>query len=69
MDLCVQLKICGGCGCLWLRAQNHSGVYCFGCDATLKQFPTVESRRRRGPKQNKPLISIWAVANGAGGME
>jgi hypothetical protein len=83
MDLRVQLKVCEGCGCLWYRAQSHRGVYCLGCDARLKQFPTAESRRRRGPKADKPLISIWAVAHhtmnedlfmgasaeGAGGVE
>jgi hypothetical protein len=63
MELRVQLKICEGCGCLWYRAQNHRGAYCLGCDAKLSQFPTAESRRRRGPKGDKPLISIWAVAH------
>jgi len=63
MDLRVQLKVCEGCGCLFYRAQSHSCVYCLGCNARLKHFPTVESRRRRGPKNDKPLISIWAVAH------
>ena len=63
MELPVQLKVCEGCGCLWYRAQSNRGVYCLGCDATLKQFPTAMSRRRRGPKGDKPLISIWAVAD------
>jgi len=63
MDLRVQLKVCEGCGCLWYRAQNHRGVYCLGCDARLKHFPTAMSRRRRGRKADKPLISIWAVAH------
>jgi hypothetical protein len=62
MDLRVQLKVCEGCGCLWYRAQNHSGVYCLGCDAKLKQFPSAQSRRRRGPKKAEKLINIWAVA-------
>src|SRR6266567_448040 len=68
MDLRVQLKVCEGCGCLWYRAQNHSGVYCLGCDAKLKQFPSAESRRRRGPKKGTTLIRIWAVAEAAGGV-
>lgn len=83
MDLRVQLKVCEGCGCLWYRAQNHRGVYCLGCDAKLKYFPSAASRKRRGPKRNGTLISIWAVAHyptdedlfagasveGAGGVE
>ena len=63
MDLRVQLKVCEGCGCLFYRAQSHSCVYCLGCNARLKHFPTAQSRRRRGPKSDKPLISIWAVAH------
>lgn len=63
MDLRVQLKVCEGCGCLWYRAQNHRGVYCLGCDAKLKQFPSAESRRRRGPKPENTLVRIWAVAD------
>jgi hypothetical protein len=61
MELRVQLKVCEGCGCLWYRAQNHRGVYCFGCDARLKQFPSAESRRRPGPKSQARLTRIWAV--------
>src|SRR6202035_1633919 len=62
MDLCVQLKVCEGCGCLWFRAQNHRGVYCHGCDARLRQFPSAESRKRRGPKADT-LARILAVAH------
>ena len=65
MELRVQLKVCEGCGCLWYRAQNHCGIYCIGCDATLKQFPAAQSRQRRGRKTRKPLIGIWAVADTA----
>jgi len=48
MDLCVHLKICEGCGCLWYRAQTQGSVYCKGCETKLQDFPTPESRKRRG---------------------
>ena len=61
MDLCVQLKVCEGCGCLWYRTQNQRGVYCLGCDATLKQFPPPQNRKRPGRKTGATLARIWAV--------
>lgn len=62
MDLRVQLKVCEGCGCLWYRTQNQRGIYCLGCDARLKQFPPVLSRKRPGRKTGVTLSRIWAVA-------
>ena len=61
MDLRVQLKVCEGCGCLWYRAQNRRGVYCFGCDVKLREFPRAESRRRRGPQRETTLARVWGV--------
>lgn len=62
MDLCVQLKVCEGCGCLWYRTQSQKGVYCLGCDARLKQFPPAQNRRRPGLRTGRTLARIWAVA-------
>lgn len=69
MELRVQLKICEGCGCLWYRAQNHGSVYCFGCELKLKDFPSPESRKRRGRPARKPAIPVWAMAQAIGGAE
>jgi hypothetical protein len=62
MELRVQLKICEGCGCLWYRAQTQGSVYCHRCEAKLKDFPTPESRKRRGRPGRKVLARVWAVA-------
>jgi hypothetical protein len=67
MDVRVQLKICEGCGCLWYRAQTIGSVYCQPCEAKLKDFPTPESRKRRGRPCRKPLATVWAVAEAMGG--
>jgi uncharacterized Zn finger protein (UPF0148 family) len=67
MELRVQLKICEGCGCLWYRAQAQGTVYCKSCEEKLKDFPTPESRKRRGRPARKPLTKVWAVAQVAGG--
>jgi uncharacterized Zn finger protein (UPF0148 family) len=66
MDLCVHLKICEGCGCLWYRAQTQGSVYCRECEAKLKDFPTPESRKRPG---RKTLVRVWAVAEARGGAQ
>ncbi len=73
MEVCVQLKVCEGCGCLWYRAQTHESVYCKECASKLRTFPTPESRKRRGRPARKPaanqLTKVWAVAEAAGGAQ
>jgi len=68
MELRVQLKICEGCGCLWYRAQTQGSVYCKECETKLREFPTPESRKRRGRPVRKTLPRLWAVAEVAGGV-
>ena len=48
MELRVQLKICEGCGCLWYRAQTQGMFIAEECEVKLKDFPSPESRKRRG---------------------
>ena len=56
---CVELKVCEGCGGLWLRARNH-GVYCRGCALRLSEFPAPRQRSRAG---RKPKVRL-AVCEG-----
>jgi uncharacterized Zn finger protein (UPF0148 family) len=67
MELRVQLKICEGCGCLWYRAQTQGSVYCKECETKLKDFPSPETRKRRGRPSRKVLSKVWAVADVTGG--
>lgn len=69
MELRVQLKICEGCGCLWLRAQTQGTVYCRQCETKLRDFPAPETRKRRGRPGRRPQMNIWAVAEAVGGAE
>jgi hypothetical protein len=69
MDVRVQLKICEGCGCLWYRAQTQKSVYCRECQAKLRDFPTPESRKRRGRPSRLQLPKVWAVDEAAGGAQ
>jgi uncharacterized Zn finger protein (UPF0148 family) len=69
MELRVHLKVCEGCGSLWYRAQTQGSVYCQRCEVKLKDFPSPESRKRRGRPGRKPLTTVWAVAQAAGGAQ
>jgi len=69
MEVRVQLKICEGCGCLWYRAHTLCNVYCKECEIKLKNFPSPESRKRRGRHGKGQLTRIWAVAEALGGAE
>lgn len=44
----VTLKVCEGCGTLWLRGDANATVYCARCAERLKQFPDPKTRRRPG---------------------
>lgn len=67
MDVRVQLKICEGCGCLWYRDQTQESVYCRECELKFKDFPSPESRRRRGRPSRRHPAKVWAVVEAVGG--
>lgn len=52
--LCLELKVCEGCGALWLRAQNQ-GAYCRSCALRLSEFPAPRGRSRAGRKRKLRL--------------
>jgi predicted amidophosphoribosyltransferase len=58
---CVELKVCEGCGGLWVRAQNH-GVYCQRCALRLSEYPAPRGRSQRGRKRK---VLIAACQGGA----
>ncbi len=47
----MQLKVCEGCGSLWLRAIVVSEVYCGACARKLADFPRAGIERRPGRKR------------------
>jgi len=62
MELRVYLKVCEVCGCLWYRTQTETRVYCSTCYEKLKEFPTPQSRKRRGRPRKVNLPTVFAVA-------
>jgi uncharacterized Zn finger protein (UPF0148 family) len=69
MEVRVQLKICEGCGCLWYRAQTQGSVYCRECEVKLKDFPSPETRKRRGRPLRKLPLRVWKSAEAVGGVQ
>jgi hypothetical protein len=63
--LSVDLKVCEGCGGLWLRAQSSigpHGVYCRACALRLSEFPAPRGRSRAG---RKPKLRVVLCEGGA----
>lgn len=50
-DLRMDLKVCEGCGALWLRAGTTEGVYCRGCAKRLAQFPAPRVHKRKSKRR------------------
>jgi hypothetical protein len=51
----VEVKICEGCGALWLRTGVESGVYCSGCIVRMAGFPPASGKRPGGrPPTGRP---------------
>lgn len=44
----VEVKICEGCGALWLRRGTADGIYCIECVARLASFPAPTGKRAGG---------------------
>jgi len=67
-DLRMELKICEGCGALWLRAglgQGCSaGVYCKGCARTFAEFPKVKGPKRPSRTRVRQRMGL-AIVGGA----
>jgi hypothetical protein len=69
--VCVQLKVCEGCGRLYLRdtagragvADKGRGVYCHRCERRLSAFPAAGKRVR--PKWRPRPLRSAVCAGGA----
>ena len=53
----LHLKICEGCGRLWLRNTHTYDIYCRRCNDRFAHFPAPQSRSRVG-RQHKNMQVI-----------
>jgi hypothetical protein len=64
-DVRVEVKVCEGCGALYLRAagplMERRGVYCRGCEQRLAEFPAA---RRRGLRAPRRMVRSMACVGG-----
>jgi len=58
----LSLKVCEGCGALWLRGGVKDGVYCQGCTNRLAEFPTPRQKHAGGRKTRLARIAGCAAA-------
>ena len=71
----VSLKVCEGCGTLWIRRQAGAGVYCAPCAMILRDFPDPHTRLRPGRPKKQAGVAAHArqvpagAAYAAGGVQ
>jgi hypothetical protein len=66
----LELKVCEGCGALWLRAGRIDGVYCSGCSQQLVNFPPAKGRHPGGrPRSLEAVSARTASRRCAGGVQ
>ncbi|HEY4381220.1 MAG TPA: hypothetical protein VGN01_12795 [Acidobacteriaceae bacterium] len=54
--LCLELKVCEGCGVLWLRRELEKEIYCNPCAIRLADFPPVRMKRGGGRPRTSTRI-------------
>jgi hypothetical protein len=63
----MELKVCEGCGGLWLRTDAANGVYCRGCARRLAEFPAPRARHAGGRKPRLTRVSGCSAVAMTGG--
>jgi hypothetical protein len=67
---CLELKVCEGCGALWLRTGHLDGVYCKGCSQQLVSFPAAKGRHPGGrPRRSGQVSARTASRRCTGGVQ
>lgn len=46
LQVSLELKVCEGCGGLWVRPQGEQQPYCHRCQVRLAPFPRRSARKR-----------------------
>jgi hypothetical protein len=53
----MDLKVCEGCGTLWLRTGGLSGVYCRGCAGEMAEFPAPRGKHAGGRRRRAAVVA------------
>ena len=54
----LELKVCEGCGALWLRREIEPSVYCTTCTTRLASFPPTRSKRGGGRPRTRTSATL-----------
>jgi len=49
----IDLKVCEGCGVLWLRKAMVEGKYCLECTGRLAEFPAPRAKHAGGRRRRR----------------
>ena len=61
----LELKVCEGCGVLWIRSEIKNGVYCTICLKRLEDFPEPAGKRAGGRPRTSLRRAKGCCAGGA----
>lgn len=67
--LLLELKVCEGCGVLWLRTGTKDGVYCALCARRLSGFPAATGKRGGGRPRLTRFQGCCAGRRSPGGAQ
>jgi len=66
----LELKVCEGCGALWLRKAVLGGVYCAPCSHYLVNFPAPRPKHAGGrPRSLGPVTARSLSRRCSGGVQ
>ena len=66
----LELKVCEGCGSLWLRRGKADGVYCTACFCKLANFPPTRQIHGGGrPRSRGPVTPRSLSRRCSGGVQ
>ena len=63
----LELKVCEGCGALWLRTGVMEGVYCSRCYCHLSNFPAAKGKHPGGRPRRLARVSACFASRGCRG--
>lgn len=63
----LELKVCEGCGMLWLRRKQLDGNYCAGCNRRLANYPARPNKRGGGRPRTSTRRNRGCAASTQGG--
>lgn len=69
MHLRLELKICEGCGALWLRTGVSDGPYCARCKGRLAGFPAARGKRGGGRPRLARVAGCCAASRKTAGAQ